>query len=44
MSALLRGAAAAVLLAINTLWWCSVLFVLALLKLVLPRGAAWTAC
>ena len=36
--ALLRGTAAALLLVVNTLVWCGVLFALALVKLVLPRA------
>lgn len=32
----LRGVIAALLLALNTLFWCTPLFALALLKLVLP--------
>lgn len=33
---LLRACAAALMLVLNTLWWCSLLFVLALVRLVLP--------
>jgi 1-acyl-sn-glycerol-3-phosphate acyltransferase len=36
----LRGVVAAVLLALNTLLWCGLLFILALVKLVLPFTAA----
>ena len=35
----MRGALAALLLALNTLFWCWPLFVLALLKLLLPVAA-----
>ena len=35
----LRGAVAVVLLVINTLWWCTLLFVLALVRLLLPWPA-----
>ena len=35
----LRGVIAALLLALNTLFWCAPLFALALLKLVLPFRA-----
>lgn len=35
----LRGAIAFTLLLLNTLWWCSLLFVLALLRLLLPLPA-----
>ena len=35
----LRGVTAFVLLLVNTLWWCSLLFVLALLRLLLPLPA-----
>ena len=39
----LRGAASFLLYLLNTLWWCSILFPVALLKLVLPM-AAWRRC
>lgn len=39
MLSLLRGVTAFTLLVVNTLFWCSVLFVLALVKLVLPFEA-----
>lgn len=39
MAAFLRGSAALLLLVLNTLFWCSLLFALALLKLLLPVRA-----
>ncbi len=36
----LRGAIALVLLVFNTLFWCALLLVLALVKLVLPFGSS----
>jgi 1-acyl-sn-glycerol-3-phosphate acyltransferase len=36
----LRGAICGILLVLNTMWWCGLLFVLALVRLVLP----WRAC
>jgi 1-acyl-sn-glycerol-3-phosphate acyltransferase len=36
---LLRGAIALLLLVLNTLWWCALLFTLSLVKLVLPLQA-----
>ena len=36
---MLRGVLALAALVVNTLWWCSVLFVLALVRLALPWGA-----
>jgi 1-acyl-sn-glycerol-3-phosphate acyltransferase len=39
MLSFLRGSAAFLLLALNTLWWCALLFVFALVKLVLPFAA-----
>jgi 1-acyl-sn-glycerol-3-phosphate acyltransferase len=35
---IVRGSVAAMLLAVNTLCWCTVLFALALIKLVVPKG------